>query len=479
MSSTSSLRLNVISILDALIWYAYLVLLFAVSFVNNYYSSQVWLLVSACAYTLCGLCVLSAINGGRCNWYGLGQAKFALMILVAILVLLILQTYIPVEKHTEVLLFDNSLYNGVQPSWFNSDGLWSVVPRKTRWLFNSEALIFTIFALSIALLVSRRRLRQLLLVMLLVGFFHSLVGIGAKYSGLALVDLQQLDGHFSAARAWFINRNHYAAFVSLCLLGPLAFQMKILITQSKASFLSIAADQITSYRLIYPLALGLGMVALVLSQSRAGFLAFLSMLALTVFYFGRNGFALGLGFNRRRLLAPVAVAAIVVIAYFGSELALRFSSDALLGERIAQWSITWEAIKHAWLLGYGGNSYADVFQVFRGYEDFRQVLFNQSHNDYLHIWLEQGLLGLMLWLGFLVVLLRAAHQGIVNTTSSLVSATLICTIIVILAALLQSAVDFNLQILNIRYYFFVIISLAYSVPAIRQRKGTPTKPLLV
>jgi hypothetical protein len=45
--------------------------------------------------------------------------------------------------------------------------------------------------------------------------------------------------------------------------------------------------------------------------------------------------------------------------------------------------------------------------------------------------------------------------------------------VVLFAALLQSGVDFNLQILNIRCYFFVIMSLAFSVPCIGPRKGSP------
>jgi len=165
--------------------------------------------------------------------------------------------------------------------------------------------------------------------------------------------------------------------------------------------------------------------------------------------------------------------------YFGKDLLLRFSTDALLGERLSQWTLTWQAIEQAWLLGYGGNSYADVFQIFRGDQDFRQVVFNQAHNDYLHIWLEQGLVGLALWLGLLSIALRAAFRGFTNSASQLSRAVLISVAVVLIAALAQSAVDFNLQILNIRVYFFVIMSLVFSVPAIRHKKGAPGKSALV
>jgi len=478
MSSLISLRKQGLAIFDALIWYTYLLLLVAVSFVNDYYSSQAWLLLSGCLYVLSALCALSAINGGRCNWYGLMSAKYAVMVLLAMLTLLLLQMTISLGQHTEFLLLDNSLFDGEVPEWFQPHERWSVVPEKTRWLFNSELLIFAMFVLSIALVCSRRRLKQFLAVLLIVGLFHSLIGISAKYLAMHLIDVKQLDGHFGAARAWFVNRNHFASFISLCLLGALAFQFKVFMSQSQLRFRSMLVDQLLSYRAVYALGLTVGIIAIVLSQSRAGFLAFILSLFIVLIGFGRDSIR-AIGFSRRKLVLPMLIVVTVVVAYFGTDLLTRFSSNSLLGERVAQWRLTWEAIKPAWLFGYGGNSYADVFQIFRGYQDFRQVVFNQSHNDYLHIWLEQGLLGLALWLGFLMLLIRMACINIVNTSSNLVRATLISVVVVSLAALAQSSVDFNLQILNIRYYFFAIMSLVFSVPAIRQRKGAPNNSVLV
>ncbi len=479
MTSDSHQLSRAIPILDAFIWYSYLLILIAVSFLNGFYSSKIWLFVSACIYCLCVLCAFSAINGGRCNWRGLIAAKYMLVLLAAMLVLLLLQMAIPISYPMEHLLFSNSLFDGTPPEWFQPNARWSIVPHKTRWLFTSEILIFSIFTLSIVLLVSRRRLKQLLFVFLLVGLTHALIGIFAKYGQLSLVDTKQLDGHFSAARAWFINRNHFAAFVSLCLVGALAYQLKNLASQTRRSFRSLFINQLLSFKSVYLLGLIVGLVGLVLSQSRAGFLSLLVSMFLVFLSVGKTTLANTIKLQRRSVLLPIGVIVTTILVYFGGELLTRFSSDSLLGERTAQWSLTWQAIKPVWLIGYGGNSYADVFQTVRGYEDFRQVLFNQAHNDYLHIWLEQGLLGLSLWLGLLMLAIRNAYIGIANTTSTLVSATLISSLVVIFAALAQSLVDFNLQILNIRYYFFVIISLLFSVPTIRQRKGTPENSVLV
>ena len=457
-----------LAFLDAFIWCSYLLLLFVASFLNELYSSQSWLQFSGCIYLLSGLAIVSALNGGCCNWNALVDARYTVMLLCAMLLLLILQMSVPLGGHSERLLLSNSTFQGASPNWFEVPRTWSIVPEKTRWLFNSEVLIFSSFALSIAVVSSRRRIKQLLIVLLMAGLTHSLVGIFTKYDELILVDIRQLDGHFSAARGWFINRNHFAAFISLCLLGPLSFQFKLLLTQKPERTASLLVNQLMSYRVLYLLCLILGVVALVLSQSRAGFLSFSLSLLLVLGVFVKSKTVKSLRFRGHCLILVMIIGIGLIVIYFGAELLLRFSSNSLLGERASQWELTWLAIKQAWLIGYGGNSYADVFQIYRGYQDFRQVLFNQSHNDYLHIWLEQGLLGLGLWISVLFLVLRAAYKNAVSSTSALVSAVMISTVVVILAALAQAAVDFNLQILNIRYYFFVIMSLVFSVPTVMQ-----------
>ena len=111
-----------------------------------------------------------------------------------------------------------------------------------------------------------------------------------------------------------------------------------------------------------------------------------------------------------------------------------------------------------------------MFQVFREHGDFRQVLFNQAHNDYLHIWLEQGIVGLGLWLALMTVVLRQAFKTFSHSVSTLVAGAALAGSIVILAALLQSLVDFNLHIINIRLYFFVIMACMFAIPEIRHHR---------
>lgn len=455
-------------IINHLAWCLFLMLLIYVSFNQGIYGSEQWYLVSSGVFLLSALVVTNAFQARRINVAALKNAKPLLIILAISLLWLYLQSIVPYQGALYEWLLEAQGTQIPAPMWYQPDQVWSVVPELTMNLFWSELTMFLGCTLTIGLVNSRRRLKQLLLLILIIGLVHASVGIFAKYSSLLLVERAQIDGHFSAARAWFINRNHFAAFISLSLIAALTFQLRLIIGYRGKSYLALLISQLLNYRIVVALALLTSFIALSLSQSRAGFLALLISIVCILFFFARYSKLL---VGRRALLMPIFIVVGLSLFYFGSELALRFlNQGSFLGERIPQWQLTWELIRKEWLLGYGANSYATVFQAFRGDNDFREVVYNQAHNDYLHIWLEQGLVGLMLWLGLIFLTLLHAWQAFKSTSSSLVSGFMLAASVVILAALLQSTVGFNLQVLNIRFYFFVIIGLIYAVPKIRHKK---------
>ncbi len=456
------------SLLDQIIWFAFLALLVVISFVNEVFSSKSWLLIACAVYFLSALTAVNIFVGGRCNWLALNKSKPALLVLLLMVLLLVAQIYVSLPSNTDWLLkIDRSQFT---PDWYAPMAKWSVVPEKTRWLLASELMIFFGFCLSIALLSTRRRLKQLLFVLMLVGLFHALIAMMAKFGSLHLVDTKQLDGHFDAARAWFVNRNHFAAFMSLCMTGAMTFQIKQVLDQPKLSPSQVLLKQLSSVHLIYFSALIIAIVAIVLSQSRAAFAGLVLSIVVMLLLVGKYVFK-RTSSSRLTFLIPILIVVCCSLIYFGADLIERFGSDSYLGERLAQWKLTWVAIDHSPFIGFGGNSYADVFQILRGDNEFRQVVYNQAHNDYLHIWLEQGALGLILWLALLFLVLRSSYLVLQTTRSRLVSATMLAVLISVSCALIQSMVDFNLQIINIRFYFFVIMSLAFSVPMIKHRTG--------
>ena len=242
-------------------------------------------------------------------------------------------------------------------------------------------------------------------------------------------------------------------------------QFKRIMTMRPGSGLNFFLKQIIK---VSTFAFILVAVALFLSESRGAFLAFFASFILCVGLLLRNEM---FRIQRWYFLFFVVFALVSLSLFFGDGMVDRFKNDALnIGERQTQWLITWQAIKQQFWFGYGAGSYELVFQTFREYADLRAAVYDQAHNDYLHIFLEQGLIGLLLWLGFIAFVIRYIVLNYLQSKSTLISSTLLAGLIVITAILVQSLVDYPLQIMSIRCYFFVIVALLIAVPHIKHER---------
>jgi len=446
-------------LVESLFWYIYILFFIACSFITHRIDDQYWLYFSSAFFAYTGVLAAFIFIGGRYNRHALQQAKWVIFCILGFIVLLLLQATIPMEYR-----FASKPWASDAPNWFAPDTVISVVPEKTAWLILSNILVFCGFLVSLMLIDSRSRVKQLLFGVILAGSIHAIVGIYAYFTEIHLVDVKQLDGHFRTARGWFVNRNHFAALLSLSLVGSLTYLIKAALMSAKRKRKKPSFDVI-----IYAVLFCLCVMAIILSQSRAGLACLVLALLVVIIIVRRIG--VGLSINGK-LIIGIVLAIACFSAYYGQTLLSRFATELLsLGERGTQWEITWQAIKQAPIVGYGGGSYGTVFQVYRENVDLRDVIYNQSHSEYLHIWLEQGVVGLVLWLLILWFTFKQAIRIIKRSKSTLISATAIASATVLTAALMQAAVDFNLQILNIRWYFFVIIALLFSLSGISQSQA--------
>ena len=472
---SQSSEFNIIKLIETLFWWAFLCLLAYSGFIQPVYASQSWLQFSAILYSFSGLYLCYVLMGGSPNIQAFEAAKWSIILLVLALFWLGIQIIWPFQvEASSQFIFDLQLGAASEaerlqiPAWFSPDLTWSLVPSETQSLLMSRLMCLIVFCLTLLLCDSRVRVRQVLIVILLVGLVHAFSGIFAKYMNLLLVERKQVDGHFSAARGWFINRNHFAAFISLTMVTPIAFILKKLMRDKSDSTFGLAKSIIFVPQVFFCLSLLVGIFAMVVSQSRAGFLALPLAIAL-ICVLNLSELKKVAGFHRALMVITFVIVFVVVI--FGQEMVSRLANGFLsVGERGIQWAITWQAIKEQWFVGYGGGSYATVFQIIREHAPLREVIYDQSHSYYLHLWLEQGLVGLLLWLSFVGLAFLTAYKALKNSTSTMLRSLQFACIIVLISALMQSFVDFNLQILNIRLYFFVIIALIYCGTNLRKRR---------
>ncbi len=455
--------MSTVRLVDSISWYLALAFVFACAFLNGGFSEPHWLWFSALFYGFSALVLLNVFGGGRCNRKAVLAARPVLMMLV----LSLLWLWLPQWVNFSHPIFDQLLMISTEeaslPQWFDPVHRWSVTPVRGKWLLLSELLFACLFFIVLLLVDSRRRLKQLLYVLIAVALLHALTGLLGKFGNVLFVDSQQIDGHFSAARGLFVNRNHFGAFLVLCLVGVMAFEFRTLINAQTESELLRQHLNLPSIAVV--LCMFIVVSACLASESRGALLAMAMAMPISLVALGLDKVT-----NIRWLLLGMSLVLVAAFVYFGQGLFARFANDSLsFGERPAQWAITLEAIWQNPFFGYGGGSYGTVFQAFRDDDSLRQVFFAQSHNHYLHLWLERGLVGLGLWLAIWVYVLRFIRQNMRNQRSTLVSATLCAILLGLLAALLQSMVDFNLQILNVRAYFMILMAMAFAVPQINHR----------
>ncbi len=165
------------------------------------------------------------------------------------------------------------------------------------------------------------------------------------------------------------------------------------------------------------------------SPSRSGYLA----LPVAVFFLMINLY----GYKKLPHTLGVMIVALLLVALTSSTLQQRITlaweenkssqtSESLtsIGVRDIFRQNTLELIQQKPLLGYGTSSFKSVYSahVATKYQDWRGESQADPHNQYLFVWLENGLLGLLL---FLVYIYTAIRQGITQQPYGVIASSVL------------------------------------------------------
>jgi O-antigen ligase len=232
------------------------------------------------------------------------------------------------------------------------------------------------------------------------------------------------------------------------------------------------------------------MAGIVLSASRGGLLAvaveivFLAMVAIPGFVSSRNrnqpgrmalnlrsGWILGLGFLA--ILVSALLVGSETLVQNVSQLQSEIQNEQPAGERYNRreiWEATGRLIKDHPLLGVGVGAYPVAYTRYDRSSGSQRV--EQSHNDYLQIVADAGIIGGLAALAFLVLLFRqgfAAAQTRDRRRRSIVLGALAGCF----ALAVHSFVEFNLQVTSNAQLFLALAALATSG---RSQGGPDQKP---
>lgn len=216
-----------------------------------------------------------------------------------------------------------------------------------------------------------------------------IVIIGALQAGFALFAASP-SGAEHVTTGSFVNRNHFASLVSLSLPITVALGLR--------AGIEALHDQSYSLRnaMLAVCWFGLGglqLFAMVLSQSRGGYIVTLCGLA-----------ALGMlivlrsegGGKRYVSTALLGVGLILLLAIPTPRLLKRFGQTSepdgvSIGMRMQIWKNSADLLCKHWFLGVGAGAYEDAFVAHNDFAAGRRV--DYAHNDYLQLLVELGLLG--------------------------------------------------------------------------------------
>jgi O-antigen ligase len=245
----------------------------------------------------------------------------------------------------------------------------------------------------------------------------------------------------------YVNRNHFAGLVELLIPTGLA----ILILRAERR------DQLPLVALFTLFPIG----ALFLSASRGGILSLfaeIGLLAILIFFRRRE---------RKELLAAgmVIVLAMALVSWLGIGRAIeRFASYKTLevneGRRIEMLHGTWRIFLDHPVIGTGFGTLQEVFPPYETVYD--GLIVNHSHNDYVELLSDTGVIGGLCGLALLVLLAWIGLKNLTAERNGMRLAFHVGALVACFGLLVHAIVDFNFHIPSNALVFLLLAALATS-----------------
>jgi putative inorganic carbon (hco3(-)) transporter len=343
-----------------------------------------------------------------------------------------------------------------------------------QWLLGAG--YFALFWLVLATTARNRpRQRLLLTVLMLSGVAQALYGSVMTLSGLEYGFLGPKQHGIGWATGTFVNRNHLAGYLELTMAAGIALVLADLRSGGHASWkhaLAGLVDLALSPRLRTRVLIAVMVIALVLTRSRGGNLAFFVALA------GCGTLYILLRHPRHLLKSLLFFASLflvdllIVSEQYGLEKVVqRIEATELATEqRAIAFRDLVPAIRQHGAVGAGPGTFAAAFAPHRSPE--LRGHYDHAHNDYAEFLVETGVAGCAL-LGALALLTLAHGFLILRRRRDRMAGALAFAALMGLASLgLHGLADFNLRIPAVAATLVALMALALSCSS-RSRQPPP------
>ena len=324
-----------------------------------------------------------------------------------------------------------------------------------------------LFCLTLLLLTSRRRIKLVIFTLIISGICQALYG-----GMMVLSDIE------AVATGTFINRNHLAGYLELCLAVGIGFMIASLNDNAASNWRDVGRRMLKTVlgpKSRVRIGLVIMVAALVMTHSRMGNTAFFASMTLA----GIIALILSKRASKATIILLTSLILIdvaVVGTFFGVENVVnRIENTTLVSERRDDVDLyAWVLLQDNLLTGTGAGSFYGVFPEYRE-EYIGPSFFDQAHNDYLQFQIELGLIGFVPLLSAVLLTFLMALRAQWVRKEPLMRGLSFSVIMAIIAFGIHSTVDFNLQIPSNAATFMVILALGWISVYFKEKRRSKTK----
>lgn len=310
------------------------------------------------------------------------------------------------------------------------------------------ALLFTV---SLQLLNTHERLRTIAMVIVASGLFEASYAVLSVLGGsdFDILRIRPPGQYHGDASGTFVNRNHFAGYIELCLTVGIGLMIATFKESSSDAGWRERARELLRALLSEKIRLRLFLVAmviaLVMTHSRMGNSAFFASMGISA----SIGYLLYRQTSRSMVMlfgSMILIDVFIVSAWFGlDKLAARIEQTEMNNEvRLDINANAWVWFQEHWLTGSGAGSFMSMFPRYRTHDVVG--FFDFAHNDYLQILGEYGVLGGSLFAAIALYTLWTALQAQRTRRAPLLRGIAFAAMMGMISLLIHSTVDFNLHI---------------------------------
>jgi len=315
---------------------------------------------------------------------------------------------------------------------------------------------------------TRKRLRLLLVPIFILALFEASYGLYQYLSDIEVTDLF----YKNIATGTFINRNNYAGLMEMTIPLLLAYTLSLFTWNSSRSFIkNIVSSDNFSKQVLFLFILSLMFLALIFSLSRIGIIvAFISLMFFWIMHSNIT--------KQKKTSVWILIFIIGIVALYGFAIGVypAFERFIALKENTPDRIVVWgDMLKALWdfpVFGSGLGTFSFIYLLYNK-SIMNPVEFVYAHNDYLQLFIEVGIPGALLLLGALAMFLRSSYRTIKRLYLSGENFRFylgLGAMTGVVAILLHSLTDFNLQIPSNALFFAVLLGIMAAVGRIEDEE---------